>query len=96
MLFPKPKRVGDKKLLAKVRLQPCRACHRPGPNHAHHVSTKGAHGGDIKENIMPLCAVHHTEWHKSGPGTMIRKYPGVVSWLEQMKRDDILENPLLL
>jgi hypothetical protein len=43
-----------------------------GINHAHHVTTRGAGGGD--EQIVPLCAIHHEEGHRSGWETFERRY----------------------
>ncbi len=40
---------------------------------------------------MPLCTKHHNEWHTSGPGFMIRKFPRVKGWLEHWGREDVLD-----
>lgn len=95
MRFPKPTRIKDRDLLDRVAQQPCVACGAMPPiggsNDPHHVSTKGAGGGDVPENIMPLCREHHTEWDKIGPVRMIEKYLGVERWLVRFRRFDILE-----
>lgn len=57
----------------------------------HHVTTVKAGGGDTMDNVMSLCRAHHTEWHKSGPGHMVAKYPKIRKWLVNMGRNDILE-----
>ena len=70
-------RVMDPRHLAKVRELPC--CLRGmvfdgclGMVHAHHVKTKGAFGSD--KQTIPLCAIHHNEFHRSGVNTFARKY----------------------
>lgn len=88
-VLQKPKRKGDPKVLEMVRNQRCSAC-GSWPSDAHHVTTKGAGGGDTGDNVMPLCRTHHTEWHQSGPGKMISKYPGVLRWLEEHERMDVI------
>jgi hypothetical protein len=85
----KPARIVDEELLAFVRTIPCLAC-GVTPSHAHHVTTKGAGGGDTVSNLMPLCWKHHSEWHLSFV-KFIPKYPVVRSWLELAERWDILE-----
>jgi hypothetical protein len=95
MTFPKPIRTKNRELLKRVAQQPCAACGRrppsDGANDPHHVTTKGAFGGDIESNIMPLCREHHTEWDKIAPSRMIAKYFGIERWLVQFKRFDVLE-----
>lgn len=91
--FPKSKRVVNPYLLQVVRELPCVAC-SPGrqvsETEPHHVTTRGAGGGDEVQNLMPLCREHHTEWHL-GFVKMVRKYPSVRYWLENAMREDILE-----
>lgn len=62
-----------------------------GPSDLDHVTTRGAGGKDIPENLIPLCRVHHVERHSTGWGHMIRKYIGVKKWMERNGRDDIFE-----
>jgi 5-methylcytosine-specific restriction endonuclease McrA len=42
---------------------PCRSCGdsagRGGPIQYHHLVTRGDHGGDVADNIVPLCATCH-------------------------------------
>ena len=40
---------------------------------AHHVRTKGA-GGKDKGNTIPLCFLHHSEWHDKGRVGFQMKY----------------------
>ncbi len=43
-----------------------------GKMHAHHVTTRGAGGGD--ETCVPLCAKHHDEIHVKGVDTFAAAY----------------------
>ena len=87
--FPKPKREGNSKVLEMVRKQRCCAC-GAWPSDPHHVTTKGAGGGDTGDNVMPLCRRHHTEWHQRGPSLVCSKYGPVLEWLKAHERQDIL------
>lgn len=91
--FPKAPRIQDPELLATFRTFPCLACppnSQTLPTEAHHITTRGAGGDDVPENLMPLCTYHHQEWHSRGPGHMIRAYARVRSWLEHWNRVDVL------
>jgi hypothetical protein len=93
-VLEKIKRTVDKKMISFVRTQRCCACGRMGAVDAHHVTTRGAGGGDTENNLMPLCHEHHTEWHMIGPSKMIDKYDGVYTWLWKMGRDDVIDRAL--
>lgn len=91
----KKKRVIDRELLETVRKLPCMCCGKQAPAfaiEAHHITTRGAGGDDVADNLMPLCGEHHREWHApyKGPSYLIRKYPCVRIWLEFAERWDIL------
>ena len=86
----KPRREVNQDLVEFVRTLPCIACALPGPNHAHHVQTRGAGGGDTWNNLMPLCADHHGAWHQN-PSRFIRKFPSVYTWLFEGGRHDVLK-----
>lgn len=83
-------RVRDPQLLEEVRTQPCQAC-GAGIVDAHHIKTRGAGGDDVRTNVMPLCRLHHQEWHRRGAGYMVAKYPTILAWLRTMGRYDVLE-----
>lgn len=91
----KPKRETNSDLLEFVRTLPCIACGLPGPSEAHHVTTRGAGGGDVWNNLMSLCGPHHREWHVN-PGKFIRKHISTWHWLDQGGRHDVLERYGLL
>lgn len=50
-------------------------------NHPHHVKSRGAGGGDVATNVMPLCHEHHQEIHQAGKSEMRKRYQGVNDWL---------------
>lgn len=89
MNLAKPSRIENKKLLAEIRSLNCTACGKRG-SEAHHVTTKGSGGGDVPNNLMPLCRQHHAEIHQYGAVKMGEKYISVKNWLKSHGRDDIL------
>jgi hypothetical protein len=92
-MYAKRPRIVDQELLATVRTLPCLAClpRIERPVHAHHVTTVKSGGDDSWNNVMPLCASHHSMWHTSGPNFMIREFAAVKTWLEGAGRHDVLE-----
>jgi hypothetical protein len=86
----KPKRIVDLELISYVKTLPCIACGERGGD-AHHVTTVGAGGNDLPDNLIPLDRKHHSEWHSIGPSRMVEKYPSIRLWLECAKREDVLE-----
>lgn len=91
MMFPKTKRVVDLELLSKTREYNCFVCGKPGPSDPHHITSKGAGGGDVVSNLIPLCRRHHTEIHKVGLSKFAWNYPKFKDWLMMHDRFDILE-----
>ncbi len=65
-MFPKPKRIENKKLLATYSKMSCEACGSNNEVHAHHIKTKGSGGDDVSDNLIPLCVTCHTLIHKIG------------------------------
>ena len=55
---------------------------------AHHVRTKGA-GGRDKGGTIPLCFLHHSEWHDKGRTSFQMKYA-----LDAPKEATLLEERL--
>lgn len=91
----KPKRIVDEALLDQVRALPCLACASRDPHgarsaigedwvrsHAHHVISRGAGGGDVPENVMPLCVEHHNQWHLYGKPYMRKEFAVIDVWME--------------
>jgi hypothetical protein len=63
---PKPRGLVNKELLAAIRLMPCIWCDWRPPSEAAHILGKGIGGGrriDVKENVVPLCRLHHAAHH---------------------------------
>ncbi len=62
------RRLRDKAHLKAVGLRPCLVCGRQ-PSHAHHLTFAQPRGLSLKvsdEYVVPLCALHHGELHRSG------------------------------
>ena len=88
-MFNKVIRITNPKLLSMVREMRCLVC-QVYPSDAHHVTTKGAGGGDTGDNVMPLCRLHHDEWHFKGRETMVLRYKQIQDWLMDHERWDLL------
>lgn len=82
-------RIQNKELLESYRNRPCVACNRRGAE-AHHVTTRGAGGDDVPENLIALCRIHHTEIHAIGPSRMAQKYVSVKNWFMANGRQDLI------
>lgn len=76
-MFPKPKRIEDRKLLDTYHSMKCMACPARSSDPAH-IKSKGSGGDDVPENLMPLCRIHHTEQHKIGWYRFALKHPPVL------------------
>ncbi len=67
MQYPKPKRVVDPELIARVKaVGICYLVGRGecwGPLDPHHVISRGAGGGDTEDNVILLCRNHHQQAH---------------------------------
>ena len=65
--------------LAYIRARKCCVCF--GPSDVHHLRTVGAGGSDY--TAVPLCRVHHTEWHQMGDKKFLETH-GVNLWKEAL------------
>lgn len=72
-MFLKQPRIKNKKLLKEMQDSPCAVCGQ-SPSDPHHIRSKGAWGSDTKDNLIPLCRIHHTEIHAIGKKTFATKY----------------------
>lgn len=92
--FPKHRRHVDSELLEAVRQLPCMACASLDPHgayeaihdhgirsHPHHVVSRGHGGGDVAQNVMPLCVTHHQVIHRMGLTWMANKFQVIQDWL---------------
>lgn len=90
-MWPKKKRYTNSAYLRFVAAYlKCLICHKPNPD-PHHVTSRGAGGGDEPENIMPLCREHHAEFHKAGVLTFIKRYKNAKEWAKDNGRYDLLD-----
>jgi len=84
------KRVENKELINFIKTLKCISCGGVGGD-AHHVTTRGAGGGDTPRNLMPLCRTCHQLIHKVGFGKAIEKHHTIGEWLKRAGRHDVLE-----
>jgi hypothetical protein len=73
---PKKKRTVNRNLLDSYHLKPCVVCSKT-PSDPHHITSRGAGGGDIEENLISLCRQHHTQIHQEGQTKFLIRYPHV-------------------
>lgn len=72
--YPKNKRFEDKNLLKEYHNKPCVICSST-PCDPCHIISKGAGGGDTKNNLLPMCREHHSESHQIGWASIVKKHP---------------------
>ncbi len=88
-LAKKP-RIVNKDLLKFIHERiPCLVCCKVSV--AHHLTTRGAFGGDIASNCLPVCLHHHSEIHQIGNAKFAKKYPVFMTWLELAGRLDLIQ-----
>lgn len=73
------KRIINKKLIEEVKRGPCIVSGRR-PCDAHHVTPRGAGGGDVEFNLMPLSRAAHMNCHAKGL-MRFSEIPRVKEWL---------------
>ena len=66
-------RIINKELLKTYKATRCVHCGNKMGVVGHHIRSVGSGGGDVKENLIPLCCVHHIEIHKKGLNYMCEK-----------------------
>lgn len=81
---PKPRRVQDGVLKAKMRRLPCVACGKGPPSDAAHIKTVGSGGHDVEFNLLSLCRSCHLSQHSKGWKWMIERYPSLRSALREL------------
>lgn len=81
-MYPKKKRVVNKKLLESYRGRPCVVCGETKTTVAHHVKTKGAGGDDVESNLLALCFVHHRLAHD---GNLEKTCPELFRLIEKVR-----------
>ena len=64
LAFPKFARVRNQQTIEDAKLDYCELCGKPCyGNEPHHIIPRGAGGPDIKENLIQLCPICHTDTH---------------------------------
>lgn len=63
MMYPKKKRIKNKKEIEKARKKYCEYCGRTWGIEVHHIKTRGSGGNDELSNLVSLCADCHTKAH---------------------------------
>lgn len=66
----------NQKVRDSYKSMPCLVCRRT-PSDPCHIKSYATTLQDNANNLMPLCRVHHTESHKIGIVTFVKKYPSV-------------------
>jgi hypothetical protein len=64
--LPKLSLTRDPKYLEHVRGRPCCICGALPPNDAHHFGPRGMGQKADDRRTVPLCRIHHDEWHTRG------------------------------
>ena len=59
---------------------PCVVCGRL-PSDPDHIKQRGSGGSDDTDNCWPVCRAHHTERHKIGLNSFVKRYPHVIKIL---------------
>lgn len=91
-MFPKPKRVKDRRLLDWIKRNlPCAACSRKPPSDPAHITSVGAGGDDVEDNLLPLCRDHHRMQHDKGWKHMAQNFPRLKAHLDIKGRSEVYE-----
>ncbi len=79
--IPKPARIVNEEYLEWIRTLKCLVC-KDARVDAAHVKSRGAGGGDVPGNVMPLCRYHHSIQHRVGIYSFFNMFPEVERWLK--------------
>lgn len=95
----KKKRIKDEEVLALYRLMKCAIHGRMkcyGRIAGHHIKTRATGGGDVHENLIPLCAGHHTintdSIHQLGPRLFLDRHWVFMDDLDLLKIKNYVES----
>lgn len=68
LILEKKKRIVNKELCESYRDMACAICFIRGGGRVvgHHIKTKGSGGHDHSKNLIPVCNIHHREFHDKG------------------------------
>ena len=94
MLFPKRKRIVNRQIIEEIKSYGCVVSNIEciSPIDAHHLTTVGAGGDDVAENLIPLCRLHHQLLHNIGTPEMAKRYIKVKAYLIYRNRHELLES----
>lgn len=84
----------DKKFVDSYREKPCVVCFTTYQTVAHHITSRGAGGGDTKDNLMPVCFTHHRMIHDKGNAFMIKTFKQYEQFLIDLGRQDVIDRAL--
>ena len=73
-MLSKGRRVENKELCASYHNMPCVVCGSRREIVGHHIKSKGSGGDDSKENLIPVCFIHHAEVHQLGLTKLCSRY----------------------
>lgn len=76
MNLQKQKPVRSKKYLDWIKVLPCIICFKPNAE-PHHIPKDGNSGKGTKTDdirAIPLCHIHHVEYHNNGKQSFAQKY----------------------
>jgi 5-methylcytosine-specific restriction endonuclease McrA len=73
-MFPKKKRIKNRKLRDSFHTRSCCICDSTIGVVGHHLVSVGAGGDDTEFNMIALCGFHHAEAHSQGSETFKKKY----------------------
>jgi len=85
------KRIINKYLLGMIANLQCCACdNQTTKTDPHHLTHRGAGGGDVEDNLVPLCRKCHSELHQVGLGKFIDNHPVFFDIIIFKGRSDLL------
>lgn len=63
MMYPKPKRIRNRKALEAARRDRCEVCGNRWGLQIHHIKSRGSGGHDEPQNLICLCVACHNQAH---------------------------------
>ena len=92
--FQKPVTIRNKKYIEFIKSLRCCVCGFKSPSDPHHVSLEGHGAKGMKcsdDRAIPLCHLHHVEYHNTGRQTFATRYDldyeKLISYLQRYYED---------
>ena len=63
LALPKHRRIQNQSAIDACKRETCEICGRTAGGEPHHIISRGAGGPDIKENLIQLCGLCHSQAH---------------------------------